>query len=152
MELTIKQERFAQKYVECGNATEAYRFAYSNTRMADKTMNEAASRLLSDSKVLARVEELKDDLQKSFEVKKEHILRKLAQIAGLLPTDGVPDSKAPNVRDQIVAIAEINRMLGYNAPSKIAQTDAEGKDVVTPPRIIVVTADGERVEVSDETI
>jgi phage terminase small subunit len=26
--LTIKQEKFCNKYLECGNASEAYRYAY----------------------------------------------------------------------------------------------------------------------------
>lgn len=56
--LTPKQELFAQKYIELGNASEAYRTAY-DAKGTDKTVWEAASRLLADSKVSARVNEWK---------------------------------------------------------------------------------------------
>ena len=57
-DLPPKQEDFARAYVECGNATEAHRLAGYGANMTDKTRNEAASRLLADSKVRARVTEL----------------------------------------------------------------------------------------------
>ena len=34
-QLTPKQEKFAQVYVECGNASEAYRQAYNAENMQD---------------------------------------------------------------------------------------------------------------------
>src|SRR3954454_6621052 len=55
MRLTERQERFCLGYVEHGNATKAYRQAYRAERMKDKTINEAASRLLKNGKVAARV-------------------------------------------------------------------------------------------------
>jgi phage terminase small subunit len=56
--LTPKQEAFARAYIETGNASEAYRRAgYSGGN--PKTVNEAASRLLRNSKVLARLGELR---------------------------------------------------------------------------------------------
>jgi hypothetical protein len=57
--LTPKQEAFACAYVETGNASEAYRQAGYSQKAALKTQTEAASRLLADSKVLARVEALR---------------------------------------------------------------------------------------------
>jgi phage terminase small subunit len=56
--LTPKQEAFACAYIETGNASEAYRRAGYSPNMSDKTINEAACRLLRDSKVSARVVEL----------------------------------------------------------------------------------------------
>lgn len=59
--LTPKQEAFALAYVETGNAAEAYRRAY-DVRAATQhsTIYSAASRLLSDAKIYARVIELQD--------------------------------------------------------------------------------------------
>lgn len=59
MSLTPKREKFVQAYIETGNASEAYRKAGYSPNASDKTVNEAASRLLADSKVRARVDELK---------------------------------------------------------------------------------------------
>ena len=55
--LTVKQESFVQVYIESGSASEAYRQAYdvSATTKAE-TVWQAASRLLADRKVAARVE------------------------------------------------------------------------------------------------
>ena len=55
--LTIKQEKFCNKYLECGNASEAYRFAYDCSRMTDKSVWERASSLLADVKVTSRVKQ-----------------------------------------------------------------------------------------------
>lgn len=59
--LTAKQEAFALAYVETGNAAEAYRRAYDvKAATLHSTIYSAASRLLADSKVCARVAALQD--------------------------------------------------------------------------------------------
>lgn len=58
MALTQKQEAFCIAYVETGNASEAYRVAGYAIENA-KTVNEAASRLLKNSKVIARLTEIR---------------------------------------------------------------------------------------------
>jgi hypothetical protein len=57
--LTIKQEKFAQAYVETGNASEAYRRAYDAERMKDKQIWEEACKRLKTPKVSPRVDQLK---------------------------------------------------------------------------------------------
>ena len=71
-QLTIKQEKFVLKYFECGNATEAYKYAYSTKKMKDKTIIECASRLLSDRNITTRLEELraKAEAESQFTVAK----------------------------------------------------------------------------------
>lgn len=73
--LTIKQEKFCNKYLEYGNASEAYRFAYDCSRMTDKSIWEKASSLLADVKVAARVKELQTQLSKKELITKEEIVR-----------------------------------------------------------------------------
>ena len=73
MKLTIKQEKFAQKFVECGNASEAYRHAYNTENMLDKTVWERASVELAKSKVSARVGELKAKLVEKHEVTMDYV-------------------------------------------------------------------------------
>ena len=60
--LTAKQEEFAKAIVEGMNQADAYRSAYSCKNMSDKTIWEAASRLTADSKVSARIKELRDQI------------------------------------------------------------------------------------------
>lgn len=57
-DLTPKQERFAQVYVETSNASEAYRQAYDAENMLPETIWPEASKTLSNHKVATRVMEL----------------------------------------------------------------------------------------------
>lgn len=66
--LTPKQEAFALKYVECGNASEAYRHAYNAENMKDEVIHVKASELLSHGKVSVRVKALRAELQKRHEI------------------------------------------------------------------------------------
>ncbi|MBN2175307.1 MAG: terminase small subunit [Bacteroidales bacterium] len=79
--LTIKQNRFIHAYMETGNASEAYRQAYSCSKMKDATINRKAVELLRYGKITARVNELQRELKKSSDIKKETILEELACIA-----------------------------------------------------------------------
>jgi phage terminase small subunit len=58
--LTIKQERFAQKYVELGNASEAYRLSYDAENMAPETVNNETHVLLKNREISARIEHLEE--------------------------------------------------------------------------------------------
>lgn len=64
--LTPKQEAFCLEYVASGHASNAYRKAYAvKPETTPKSVNEAASHMLMDSKIAARVDELyKDNLAK----------------------------------------------------------------------------------------
>ena len=73
--LTIKQEKFCNKYLECGNASEAYRFAYDSSKMTDKSIWERASSLLADVKVASRVKQLQAKLAEKEFITKEEIIR-----------------------------------------------------------------------------
>lgn len=63
--LTAKQEKFVQGIIEGKSQAEAYRSAYSTKNMTDKTIWEAASRLMQDCKVSARVNELRGQMMAS---------------------------------------------------------------------------------------
>lgn len=81
MKLTIKQEKFCNYYVETGNASEAYRRAYSCGKMTDKQVWEEASKLLNSPKVAQRVKELQNELKLSSDISKERLLSELNNIA-----------------------------------------------------------------------
>ena len=79
--LTAKQEKFCRKFVECGNASEAYRFAYDTKTKRDETVWTAASRLLNDAKVTQRIEFLKSNLAESSGITALQIVREHQKIA-----------------------------------------------------------------------
>lgn len=82
-DLTIKQEKFAQKVVETGNASEAYRQSYDAANMSDKTIHEAASRLVNDSKVSARIAVLRQEAAARHAVTIDTITQELEEARSL---------------------------------------------------------------------
>ena len=59
--LTIKQERFARKYVALGNASESYRLVYNAENMKDATVWRKAKELLDNGKVAAMIDKIKSE-------------------------------------------------------------------------------------------
>ena len=64
MSLTTKQEIFVQRLLEGNTQAEAYRFAYNCENMKDKTIIEKASKLMAQSNIRARYEELLEEHKK----------------------------------------------------------------------------------------
>lgn len=78
--LTIKQENFCNFYVESGNASDAYRRAYSCDKMKDEAVAVEASKLKDSPNVALRIDELKSALQSKSDITKERILKELSAI------------------------------------------------------------------------
>lgn len=77
MKLSVKQENFCNYYIECGNASEAYRRAYSCSNMKDESINRKSIELLNNGKITARVKELQEELKKKSDITKEEVLNML---------------------------------------------------------------------------
>ena len=77
MKLSVKQENFCNYYIECGNASEAYRRAYSCSNMKDESINVKAVELLNNGKITVRVKELQEELKKESDITKEEVLNML---------------------------------------------------------------------------
>lgn len=80
-ELTIKQEKFCMKYLECGNASEAYRYAYDCSKMGNNAIWNSASLLLDNPKVAQRIAYLKTHLAEAAGISALRIIREHAKIA-----------------------------------------------------------------------
>lgn len=81
VKLSVKQENFCNYYLECGNASEAYRRAYSCSNMKDESINRKAVELLNNGKIAARVRELQEEQKNKSDITKEKILDELLSIA-----------------------------------------------------------------------
>ncbi|WP_423128239.1 terminase small subunit [Gaoshiqia sp. Z1-71] len=80
--ISIKQEKFCHAFLETGNASEAYRQAYSiSPDIKDSTVNRKACALLKNGKVAARVSELQEELKKASDITKDRVLDELSSIA-----------------------------------------------------------------------
>ena len=101
--LTPKRELFAQKIVEGMSQADAYRSAYSCEKMSDKTIWENASRLMADSKVLARVNELRDQISKESIMTAQKRLEWLSEVIR---------SEERMTSDKLRAVDIMNKMEG----------------------------------------
>lgn len=81
MSLSIKQEKFCNYYVESGNASDAYRRAYSCKGKSDNTIWVESSRLANNPKVALRISELRSEMQRRSDITKDEAVGVLADIA-----------------------------------------------------------------------
>ena len=61
--LTFKQNRFAEAYARCGNASEAYREAYDAEKMKPATIWTESCTMLKNPKVTARIDALNEQIE-----------------------------------------------------------------------------------------
>lgn len=101
--LTAKQEQFAQSIIKGMSQADAYRSAYSTKNMADKTIHENASRLANDSKVSARISELRGQLAKETIMTAQE---RLEWLTGAIQSEDVA------INDKLKAIDIMNKMQG----------------------------------------
>jgi phage terminase small subunit len=72
--LTPKQRKFAEEYVNTGNASEAYRRAYDvGADTKTEVINVEGSRLLSDPNISLRVKELQKKEAESFQITRKEV-------------------------------------------------------------------------------
>lgn len=79
--LTAKQEEFVQGIIKGLSQADAYRAAYPKQKCSDKTIWENASRLFNNSKVQARLKELRDQLAKPTIMSAQERLELLTRMA-----------------------------------------------------------------------
>lgn len=115
-----------QAYLTTGNASEAYRQAGYSQNGTPKSINELASRLLSDVKVSSRLSTLREQLAERLLWAREDSVKVLASIA-----KEEPDAPHPA---RVSAVKELNAMFGYNAPAKVEH----GGTIVTEVRRVIV--------------
>jgi len=105
--LTQKQENFALKYIECGNASEAYRHAYNAEKSKPESIHVRASELLSNSNVAVRVEELRQANVEANAVTLEYLTNELRKCIG--NSDAADDRS--NHRGATMDLAKLHGML-----------------------------------------
>ena len=70
-----------------GNASEAYRMAYDASKMKPETIWSAASRIVADSKVYARINEIRERRAKESEIERKTVEKVLMDIVLADPED-----------------------------------------------------------------
>ena len=79
--LTPKQEKFCQLYIELGNASDAYRGSYNCSRMKAETIHVKASQLLSTDKIRIRIKELQSHHFKRHEATVDAVVQEYSKLA-----------------------------------------------------------------------
>jgi len=117
--MTIKQELFAQAYIETGNASEAYKRAY-NTQANANTVNRKASQLLKHPEVIKLLAELKAETRQRHKLTIDDLLQELEQ-SRLLALENIQCSAA------VTATMSKAKLLGLD------KQVIEHKEALTPP-------------------
>ncbi|MGL4569327.1 MAG: hypothetical protein ACRCU6_12475 [Fusobacteriaceae bacterium] len=117
--ITDKEEIFLQELIKGKSQREAYRIAYPNSKMKDKSVDVAASKLLKKDKVLLRYKELRQKTEEttlwSYEKAQEELLEMLK------------DSKSDgSYTGRYNAIKELNALAGFYDKKKEEKEDKAG--------------------------
>lgn len=125
-QLTEKQKAFADKYIETGNATEAYKSAYSTKRMSGKSVNTEAKRTLRKPPVKDYVDKRMKELEDDKIPKQKEILMFLGGVMRgtekeTVMTDGGLMKLPPAIKQRISAAKELLKRYPTNDPLMEAQ-------------------------------
>lgn len=136
--LTIKEEKFANLYLELGDKTEALRRSYDCSNMSDKTIWTMASKLSNSPKVSTRIDALRKEMQLEHAIDRNWILNKhlttintFSYLLELAMQENLSkeDLRKINLLKDTVkgsdyrgALESISRMLGLYEPEKVEMT------------------------------
>ena len=129
MTLTPKQEAFAQNIASGMTQADAYRAAYDAGKMSDNAIYVAARRLLDNTKVGLRVDDIKQTLARRNLWTREMSVKALAKAYQIAEQGG-------NSSGMTGAVKELNAMHGYNVPLKLDLQSSDGS--MTPKAIEIV--------------
>lgn len=115
MKLTAKQEAFCQAIASGKTQADAYRAAYKSDKITDNAIYVNASRLLDNTKVALRVEELRRELSQ------KHLWTREKSVKALITAYKISNEDR-NTGGMIGSVKELNAMHGYNEPQKIDHT------------------------------
>ena len=107
--LAAKQEAFCQGIADGLGQADAYRAAYDAEGMKDNTIYPLASKLMKNSKIAARIAELREAVQEKQLWSREMSVKALVQAY-----------KQGSGSVKVSAIKELNAMHGYNEPAKVS--------------------------------
>lgn len=98
--MTPKQQAFARAYIETGNASEAYRRAYSADKMSQQAIAVEACKMLKNPKVALMVEESQEQAAE----------RMMVTLQGL--TDELEEARKLAMKDEKGASAAVAAVMG----------------------------------------
>lgn len=136
-------------YLETGNASEAYRRAYDCADRSAEWLSVNSCKLLKNTKIALRVEELQKAQRQKCDVTRDEIVRLCADvIRGKEVTDFVEVRNGRQYRRALSkswAVERLCKMLGFDAPARQDVTLKPAADVIdlsmVPDDVICEMAD-----------
>lgn len=125
-QLTEKQKAFADKYIETGNATEAYKSAYSTGKMSDQVIYNEASKTVRKPLVKDYIDKHMKKLEDNKIPKQKEILTFLGGVMRgteketVMTDDGLM-KVPPAIKQRISAAKELLKRYPTNDPLMEAQ-------------------------------
>ena len=126
--LTPKQERFCQLYIELGNASEAYRQSYDADSMNENTVNRKAKELLDNGKITARLELIRKEHSKRHNITVDSLLIELEEARKMALDLNIQEK--PQVSAAVTATMGKAKLLGLDK-QVIEHTGAGGGPIET---------------------
>lgn len=122
MNLTPKQEKFAQCVADGMSQADAYRTAYDcKPTTKPESIQDSAYKVMANPDVYQRVEELREQLAEKSLWSRADSVRVLAGIAN----SGAGENAAKPT-EIVAAVKELNAMHGFNAPQVIDHKSSDG--------------------------
>lgn len=107
MALTPKQEKFCLKYIETGNASEAYRQSYDCERMKPETIKRSAKELLDNRNIATTIEKLRQEAKDRHSITVDDIIAEYEEARLLAKSLEKPSA-------MVSATSGKARVLGYD--------------------------------------
>ncbi|MCT0164399.1 terminase small subunit [Lactobacillus helveticus] len=125
-QLTEKQKAFADKYIETGNATKAYKSAYSTKNMSDDAIRVEGNRTLTKPYVKDYIDKRMKELDDAKIPKQKEILEFLGRVMrgeekSLVVTNKGAIEAPPEMKDRMSAAKELLKRYPMNDPLIEAQ-------------------------------
>lgn len=127
--LTPKREKFAQGVASGMSQAEAYRASFSTKNMKATTVNQAASRLMANSNILATVEKLRKPIVERVQITLESHLNRLRDLA-----------LAAESAEQYGAAIKAEELRGKASGIYVDKVDLSNTDGTMRPTLIKIVA------------
>lgn len=115
--LTAQQEAFAQAIADGMSQADAFRHAYPKSlKWTPNALHPEASRMLASPKIAARIASLKAAIAEKALWTREQSVKVLAEVA----------TQAEKDADRVRAVAELNKMHGFEAATTIVHKGPHG--------------------------
>lgn len=124
--ITVKQKKFADEYIEIGNATEAYKRAYSTKNMSNDSINTEAKRTLRKPPVKDYIDQRMKKIEDAKIPKQKEILEFYGRVmrgeetTAVMTNQGVVDVP-PEMKERMNAAKELMKRYPMDNPLMQAQ-------------------------------